>query len=306
MIIERQFEICIDTSDVAVIYSTDPEQSIKNILTQMFCNKCYKKCYVLEITKILDLGPFTTEDQRNGGSTRNTVSFQVRALVYDKYEVIPDAKIIEIMEDGKILLRSKYAAIMLASSPKLQQFRIGQVVPVLVNASKFIPLRNVITVQGIPFVPLHFEEKEWTIDITEDDQKILAPLYIKLSEARDEYMKLAPKVRKSWEDLLDPSRSVVPKGYRGIDIQKVSGYVTIKYPLWVPIGDVTTVYVSDPKSESKSKTDIHRTKDNDINVLRGYINQMMKTLLTVTALATEYEVDTTSAWQKLYRSEKSK
>lgn len=294
MFIERTHTTQIDTKDPLVLYSIDLKESLKNILTARYVGKCFKRCYILEIVEIIKHSPIICECNRNGGSARIAMTFKIKGIIYDRYEVIPDAKIVEILEDGKIILRSKYSAIMLKGNPKLQHYKIGQMVPVRALDAKYMPLRHVISVQGIPFVPLKEVDKDLEVQITADDQLTIEPMLKKLEEEQKKFDSLDKKTQTKWNNILNPSKQKPPAGFTSIDITKVQGSGRIIRPDWTELGD-TTVWWKEEKREGVIK--------NSVQVLKGYINQMIKSLNTANMLAELYDVDTNTPWMDVYKKE---
>lgn len=284
----------IETKDPNVLYSTDLKEVLKNILTARYVGKCFKRCFVVEIMEIVRHSPVICEWDRNGGNARIAMTFKIKGIVYERFEVIPDAKIVEILEDGKIILRSKYAAIMLKGNAKLQHYKVGQMVPVRANESKYMPLRHVVSVQGIPFVPLKEMDKELEVQVSVDDQKTIEPLLKRLAEEQKRFDLLDKKTQTAWNALLNPPKQKPPASFVSVDIVKVKGTGRILRPDWTALGD-TTVWWKEEKREGTIK--------NSVQVLKGYINQMIKTLGVASSLAELYDLDVDAAWIDLYKKE---
>lgn len=289
MIIERIITTQIETKDPEVIYSSDQKQSFKSLLSKIYVGKCFKRCYILEIMQILMHSPIIFEHNRNGGAAKVAINFKVKAILYDKFEVIPDAKIIEIMEDGKIVLKSNTSAIMLAGNPKLQKFKVGQTVPIRVVEARYLPFKDVICVQAIPFIPLKdsLSDREFDIDITDDDIKALEPLLTKIEEEKSRI------VNEKWFDFLLPSKVKMGSEYKQMDITKIKGTGKIIKP---EHSSDLTVYWK-PASQ-------HQDIKNSIQVLKGYLNNILKLYKTVADLDEHYDLKKNEPWMELYTSEK--
>ena len=293
--IERPLITQIDTKDPNVLYSTDMKATLKTILTQMYVGKCFKRCYITEIIDIEENSPPVMEAMRNGGTARIAIRFRVRGIVYDQFEVIPDAKIVEIIEDGKMLLRSRNAAIMLAADARLQHFRVGMTIPVRAMESRYIPYRDTISVTGIPFVPVFVPANEpFDVNFSADDQALCEPLMTKLREVQTRFGATAN--HKEWQDFLD-SKPAAMAGFKQIDFTKVKGRGRITRADWTPLMD-TMVAWQDVKDE--------KTIKNSATVLKGYISAAIKQLELACAMAEQYDWTTekTAPWVALYRAEK--
>jgi hypothetical protein len=303
--VERQFTTQIDEKDPNVLYSPDMPATLKSILIKMYVGKCFKRCYVTEILEIDEYSPPVLEAMRNGGSARIAVQFRVRGLVYDRFEVIPDAKIVEITETGKMVLRSRHAAIMIAADPRLQHFRVGMIVPVRVVDARYIAYRDTISVSGIPFIPLHLlqpeQADEFEVQLTTEDMHAIEPMLARVADVRKRFETNASA--KHWQDLLDPKKSITDpqrKGFKQVDIAKVRGHGRIVRPEWTPLSDMS-VWWQDAKD---GKANIK----NSATVVKGYLASMLKQLELAISLATQYDwaQEKDSPWVALYRAEKGK
>lgn len=303
MLIEKVITTQIETKDPTLIYAADQDAAIKKLLTDRFVNKCFKRCFVTEIVEVTNNSPFIFESNRNGGYSRIVVVFKIRGVVYDKFEIVPDAKIIEIMEDGKLILLSKYATIGLAASPKLQNFRKGQMVPVRVVDARYVPQKSLISAQGIPFVPI-VDPNLTTFDlgvITKDELKAHLPMLIeRIEEEQKKFAEREAKIQKKWNDLLTngkPDKKLL-KGYESseIEILESKTNITVFRPAWMPVGD-TTVYWK-PSAEVQEYR-------NSVQVLKGFLNAVLKDLQAANQLADLYDIGEKHEWMTLYTKEKA-
>jgi len=293
--IERTLITEIDTKDPNVLYSTDMTATLKTILAQIYVGKCFKRCYITEILDIEDNSPPILEAMRNGGTARIAIRFRIRGIVYDQFEVIHDAKIIEIIEDGKMLLRSRNAAIMIAADPRLQHLRVGMVIPVRAVESRYIPRRDTISVTGIPFVPIFTPAIDpFDVNISSEDITSCEPLITKLSELQKRFVEI--EHHKDWQALLD-DKHVTPAGFKLIEFTKIRGRGRITRADWTPVMDTTVAWqeVNDDKVIKNSAT-----------VLKGYITHAIKQLELACAMAEQYDwmTEKSAPWVAIYRSEK--
>ena len=300
MFIERTHTTQIEIKDPEILYSVDLKDALKKCLTARYVDKCFKKSYVLEIQEILRHSPPICERERVGGTARVAVTFKFRSIIYDRFEVIPDAKIVQIMEDGRIICRSKYAAIMLMANPKLQHFKVNQMIPVRAVNSKYIPARPVISVQGIPFVPLKNEpEREYEINITDEDQRSLEPMYQRFAEEQKRFETLcgSKAAVTAWSNLLNPSKGFKPpSGFQSTPLGKIRNSGRIARSEWTDLDDMTASFKPE-KSDQIIK--------NSVQVLRGYLNSSIKQLQMASSLAELYDVKGGDPWIELYKKEKS-
>jgi hypothetical protein len=298
MIVERTHTTQIEIKDPQILYSVDIKDALKKNLTERYVNKCFKKSFVIEILEIIRYCPPICERERVGGSARVVLTFKFKAIVYDRFEVIPDARIIEIMEDERIICRSKYVSIMLMPNPKLQKYTKGQMIPVRVVNCKYSPMRPTIGAQGIPFVPLRIDtDKEYEVNIVSDDQKLLEPLIKKYEEEYKRFETLcgSKDVIKNWLEFLGPKQTKPPVNYNIVDIRRLEGSGMIIRNEWTNLDDLN-VYFKPEKSEQIIKNSVH--------VLRGYLNSSIKQLQTASSLVELYDLKSADPWIDVYKNEK--
>lgn len=284
MIIERIFTTSLETKDTSKFYIKDTKAALKKMLEEQYANKCYRKCYILEIMEILEHSPFICEWNRNGGSVRINVTFKVQAVVYDLWEVIT-AKLIEITEHGELLFKSKYASIMLMNDPLLQNYKIGQVIPLRVYDARYIPHYPDISVRGIPFTPLD-EKIEYIVDVEEE------PMDNLWKKHKVEIDKFVPRAKK-WEKLLDPELKTI-KDYKLVELDSIKGYGSIMRPEWMPIQS-TKVYWK-PMTKSEPLTNGSST------IIKALLNSCIKNVQMANMLADQYDIDEKYAWMNVYKS----
>lgn len=193
MIIEKTFLISIDTNNTSLLYATDYQASLEAELTSRYCGKCYKSSYVLEITKLLRWTPPILDFHRPTGSAKIDVEFAARCLVYERDEVIPAAAIVQILETAMIL-KTDHAVIMMMADPKIQHYKVGEMVPVRVAQVKYTPSYTSIQVSAIPFTPF-VEPLEQRITPT---SKLNSTLTQKIADAQKRLSELDSKSVKAY------------------------------------------------------------------------------------------------------------
>ena len=291
MIVERILTSQLDSKDTDLIYSHDPTEKIKDLLTRMYVGKCFKKCFVLEITEIIKMSPLICDRHRVGGAVRFSVQCKYRALMYDEFAVITNAKIIEIMENGKILLKSDNAAIQLMPHVKLQNLRIGDTMPVRVVRARYPPLRDIISVSGIPFTPITSRDP-FNVNITADDLKDLEPLIKKFDEESNRLDQMESKHRKKWSQILE-SQIAGPEGFTLKDIRNLTGPGFISHVDMSNLGSTKVWWKSDPGTNISIK--------NSINVLKSIVGRMTRNINLIMEFDVLYDpFDKSVEWIKIY------
>lgn len=296
--IERTHTTQWDTSDPTILYSTDMRATLKTHLTKKYVGKCFKRCYIVDIIDIVKYSPPVLESMRNGGSARIAVQFRIRGVIYDRFEVIPDAKIVEVTESGKLILRSKYASISVAANVKLQPFRVGMTIPVRAYDCGYVPYRDTVSVTAIPFAPKVAPTQTFDVVLSQDDQAQLEPQIARVKELATQFA--AHPDHAKWRDFLDPKNKEGDRppldGFKHVELTAVHGSGQIVRPEWSPVGDTRVWWRTAEKRDIK----------NSVSVLRGYLNSMIKQLELANILATQYDwsTESKSAWVTLYTDAK--
>lgn len=304
MIIEKRLIVSIDTNDAKIIYAPDHNAAIIELLKTKYKNRCFKNCFIIDIARIIERSPMVCEYHRSGGHVKITVSFVVRAIIYDQYETIPDAQIAQIMESGNFILKSKYAAIALAPNPKLQHLKVGQIIPVRVVRARYIPHRDKISVQGIPFIPMITPVDEVLVSVQKEDIDQLSGLKSRIAEEQKKISEMDSKKIALLKEIMYPYKEV--KMPKSVSIWDLKGTVTISRP--DSLDPFELVCVARESKEIK-KDDLKDAKEtpaqSPVVVLKGYLNTVLKNLTALRSLAEIYTIDasTKPIWQ-IYISEK--
>lgn len=282
MIVEKIISTTIDSADPALLYSPNLTHSLLEQLRKRYVNMCFKHMLITEIKEILEHSPAILNNERNFGSAEFHISFACAGVTYDKYEVIPDAKIVEIQENGNMLLKTEYISAILKNDVRLNHYKVGDKVPVRVWQNRVKPYLKVISATVIPFTPL-MEFMPAEVHIAEN---------VDLSEVKDlikAYNKLPDAER--WEELLSVHHKPL-KDYKLVELDKITGSGYIYRPIDM---HGTAVYWREEK--------IAQVKN---DVVLSLVNDMKKRILTMIAIATEYDYKEAkkSAWVKLYSDTK--
>ena len=81
----RDIQTRVVFNNPADIYN-DQETTVLNALRNRYINKCYKSCFIIEITEILQLGHLIFSRQRTDGSAICNVHFRVSCIIIKKNE----------------------------------------------------------------------------------------------------------------------------------------------------------------------------------------------------------------------------
>lgn len=294
MIIERTITTQLDILDTKVIWADDLNSELLKILHDQYVGKCYLRCFVIRIVEIVKRNSPIVEQMRNSGSTRIPIIFKVEGIIYDINEIIPDAKIIKILEDGNIILENKYAKIMMQYDPKLQHFKKNDIIPVRVVGSEYIAYRSSCSVIATAFIPYVGDVSPREITFTKSDMENVDVISL-LEKLENAHKRLSLQKYKQWVELLDPDEQKFV-GYKYVDIISITGSGHIIKPNWSNTMDKKVWFAEDTKIEKK----------HCVHVLRGYLNQMLKQVELAISICENYNWDSAknSAWVNLYKSSK--
>lgn len=268
-LIEKQLMCQLDTKDTSIFYSTSPDQKVMELLKHKYVGKCFKECYILDVLHIVERSPFLSDHERCGGTCVFDVAFVVKALIYEKDEVIPQAEVLEISEDGVIALATSESMIGIMGS-NLQTLKIGDKLPVRVHGVRYKPMHDKISVQGVPFVPLA-DDFKFTLTLSAQDV--------------DRAKALIPKVEGPSEKVakaLYPYAKTVDVNEKTAMLDNLTpGTWQISIPPWLTVPFSCVVKPSEEKQKDGKA----------LTVLRGFVLHWTKKLKLAAQLAELYKFD---------------
>lgn len=152
MIIDKILFHRIDVSDPCA-FALNKKTKLLNILTEKFENKCYKKCLIIKVLDIMN-DPVIRICQNNLDAYGSLdVQFKVRALVYEKYDVIHGCKVTKKTPTNVLICETKNLALMVISNNRFTSIREGQYISVSVNNTKYSIGTSKISVEAVPYLP---------------------------------------------------------------------------------------------------------------------------------------------------------
>lgn len=264
MRVKQITSIKIDTNDTKLIYT--PESKLKQALTDelkdRYVGTNYKRMFVEDI-EILRYGPWISENHRSGGFCSNDIEFVIIGVRYDKYEIIPDAKVVDI-EDNAFVLKSGRVSMWMTDEDNLQFVRTDDVIPVMVMESWYQPYKSDISVTVIPLMPIFRINDVYKVYIDSDEKNIY---WKELQEIKSESgsgdiaKKLYPyKKEQKHKKLVSP-----------IDILTEGGSWEISYP--------SSIMVGTEKIIAKKIDEQNLPNGNDL--LDSYIRIMIKDKIAI-------------------------
>jgi len=154
MLIKKVLQTEIDISDCIGLYAGgNVENNIKNILIGMFTGRCYRKCFVVEVLKIIEYGACTINQEGSADSGTMPVRFEVSALVYTPGEILNGCTVVNREENGNIICSQEQTDIILSANPLINSIQISQKISVRVHRSKYTIGNAKISVSAVPLLP---------------------------------------------------------------------------------------------------------------------------------------------------------
>lgn len=293
MIVERSFTTKIDTKDPKFIYSPDIREAFKSLLNERFKNKCYKNCLIIEVIDILRHSPLICCAQRVGGMVEASVEFLAKCTIFDKFEVIPEARLVEIARNNIFVFKSNNASIKIRNSPLLAKYKVGDNVPLRAMDIKYHPGQTEIIIAGVPYIPLDFDSSH-VISISKSYDVEISSMMDTVNELNKKFNALATS--KKWRIIIDPKTPVIPKEYKKTKIDDIKeGNYELYRKEWNVLGEMYVwIKPTDEKINQPAET---------INLLKTFLNTAIKELEAIISINDIYSPTDKLAWIDVYKKE---
>lgn len=225
----KKIQVGVDIKDPIGV-ATD-ENNLLEILRNRFEGKCYNKCFIEKITKIVRMGECVIE--QTGHPTLGTIPviFLAEVIEYGAGEIINNC-VVQQVNNEMIVCSTNTAAILIKFHPMFKSIRTGQIISVRVGRAQYRINTEKISVSAVPFVPgtgcgvYKITEGDF---ITESVKKMLEE--IAAEEKRLAAMaKNDTKLYESFKKLLYArDTDAMPKGCTVIDLKKIVSRGVEKY-----------------------------------------------------------------------------
>ncbi len=210
-VVRKIIETTVDLFKSVDIYAADVKKMITEKLIQRYVGKCFQSMLIQSITNIIRYSDTYLVDNRLDGAAYIDVQFEAEGLVFVKGEVLHGCKVVDITTTG-VIVSHKYAGGLLQSDPKKQVIKIikkDQLIPVIIQAARYTPNQNQITIRGIPYVTM--DPSNVFYNITEvlspaDTDKVDA-LLAELSEEMKLHSGMTSKSYEFFKELVYPYKT---------------------------------------------------------------------------------------------------
>ncbi len=187
MIFTTQIELNITVKDTSAKYSTEYEQMLLDHAKLMYEGKCRDGQYIKSIDSLVkrSLPNIILRDPE--AKVRVYIVVNATVIRYDPYDIITDIKINKIIPAGKIgnfdmlECRNDHVVALMKIKMDIDQFHVGDIIPIRVGQSMYKIGNEHILVNGYPFIPYVPDQVYYSIgELSSDDKKYytekIAPL----------------------------------------------------------------------------------------------------------------------------------
>lgn len=247
MRIIKHLETCLDIIDVNDIFCIDYRQMLLNMLKKKFVGRCYKSVYILDIIDITKRSSIDTCSKSLNGNCFVNVEFKADCIVYEKGEIIHNAKIIEI-NDAVILAKSEYCSIQIKNITNIDVFKVEQQIPIIVSAVRYSIYDTEISVTSITLIPVFKDIKYYKVigsTFTENKEDL-----IEIDELRAKLKAANSRAVKFFVDLLYPYKKRIT--YKNTSALSIKDFAKVKEGDLVFVGER---YLGDDTYYKATETD---------------------------------------------------
>lgn len=169
MIFTTQLELNITIKDINAIYSTEYEQMLIDHAKLMYERKCRDGQYIKSINKLVKRSLPNLIRRDLAAKVRVYIAVEATAIRYDQYDFIAGMTIQKIIPAGKIgnfdliECRNDHVVALMRIAQGVDQFKVGDVIPIRVGASMYKIGNEHILVNGVPFLPYVPEQVQFVM-----------------------------------------------------------------------------------------------------------------------------------------------
>lgn len=297
MIFSTQLELNITIKDINAIYSTEYEQMLLDHAKVMYERTCRDGQYVKSINRLIKRSLPNLIKRDLNAKVRVYVIVEATVIRYDQYDFITGMKVNKVIPAGKIgnfdmiECRNDHVVALMKLKKGIDQFKIGDTIPIRVGQSMYKIGNGHILVNGYPFLPYVPDQLYYSIDdLSIRDKEHFNKMILPLLETQLKRKEELNKTRwDSFSKLLHPykneSKTSKSSSVELLDIDSYKkGFFSIDYH-----SNLTNLCISiaEPKA-SESITIIGESKKMALTYI-GF--QFVKWLETINDLTETYDSD---------------
>lgn len=298
MIFTTQLELNITIKDINAIYSTTYDQMLLDHAKLMYEGKCRDGQYVKSIDSLVKRSLPNLIRRDLSAKIRVYILVEATVIRYDQYDIITGMKVIKIIPAGKISnfdmveCRNDHVVALMKIQKGIEDFKIGDIIPIGVGQSMYKIGNAHILVNGYPFLPYSPDEVHYAIGkLSPDVKHYYQTMIINLLERQLERKQSLDK--KRWDmfsTLLHPlkKQSKISGGLNILDIELIQN----------------GVFKIDHQSNLSELKIIHAEPDKDARVITTPLSEA-KTSLTRMAFQFVKWIETINDFTEIYSSDES-
>jgi DNA-directed RNA polymerase subunit E'/Rpb7 len=151
MIIKKRIQTAININDCIGFY-TDFENNLMDLLKNRFINRCFRKCFIIEILEIIRSSECViNQDGAPDFGTINVI-FDVNAIIYTPGEIINGVNVVSRDGSGILTCDTEHANIVVGYDPLFNSVYVGQKISIRVYKTKYTIGSDKIDISAVPVV----------------------------------------------------------------------------------------------------------------------------------------------------------
>ncbi len=188
MLFRTQLELNITIKDINAMYATDYDQMLLDHAKLMYQGKCRDGQYVKSIDRLVKRSLPNLVRRDLDAKVRVYIVVEATAIRYDQYDIITGMKIKQIILAGKhanydtIECRNDHVIAFLRIQKGVEQFKVGDSIPIRVGQSLYKIGNEQVLVNGYPFLPFLPDQVMYNVGKLSPETKafftsMVAPLF---------------------------------------------------------------------------------------------------------------------------------
>lgn len=229
MIFTTQLELNITIKDINAIYSTEYDEMLLVHAKLMYEGKCRDGQYVKSIDRLIKRSLPNLIKRDLSAKVRVYVVVEATVIRYDQYDFITGMRIMKIIPAGKIgnfdmiECRNDHVVALMKVQKGVEQFKVGDVIPIGVGQSMYKIGNGHILVNGYPFMPYIPDEVRYSLGkLTSDVKSYYEKMIVALIEVQLERKETLDKARwDAFSKLLYPYKTETKTPSSGVSILNI-------------------------------------------------------------------------------------
>lgn len=216
MIIDKVIRTRVNI-DNPVNFCADVDTNIRNYLSNIYKNKCFKECFIIDVVDILNRSDcFTSAD-----SSHLDVTFLAKAVVYSKGDILVGCTIKQKKKEF-ILCGTETENIYIDHNPIIDALQEKMIVPVVVSDVIYVPYSNKISMSGSIFL-LEKQYMSYKVKSIELDESAIDDLNKLIIAENERTKKIDPKIYKVISETVKAYPTGTKSDHSEFDLKELRG-----------------------------------------------------------------------------------